>query len=127
MLQDDRVAFPASVPAPQYLHGMRIMVDSIKSLEVLLHDKSPDTRMLADLRVTLREEIEALAFLNDRLAQIVCGGPVMRRNLSYDSLKVFQEGVLEDYLVVHPRNRFRTSFPEYPWPVVASAFARASS
>ena len=90
------------------------MLDPIKHLEVFLYDESPDSRALTDSGVTFREEFQAFARPDNHRAQFLRRRGIVNSDQSNDSLKVFQEGVLEDYLEVHSPSRARTSRAECP-------------
>ena len=98
----NRIVLSAPIPTTQNFHRLCLMLDPVKYLEVFLHDEAPDSRALMDFGVTLRKETQALARLDDELPQFVRRCGIMNGNQPYDSLKVLQESLLEDYLEVHP-------------------------
>lgn len=87
---------------------------TVKYFEVFLYDKSPDSRTLPNFRVTLWKETKAFTALNNDVTELAGGRWIMNGNPLHDSFKIGHKGVPENYPVIHPFNRVRTSLPECP-------------
>src|SRR5437016_5988233 len=103
------------------------MTHPIEDFENSLHHESPDSGALTNFGVALREKLQGLTHAKDQFAKFQRYGGIIHGDAPDESFKVFQERVLEDYLVLHRATRARTSLAECPCPGVASAFAMASS
>jgi hypothetical protein len=77
------------------------LVNPVKNFEVLLDDESPDLGALAHSGMAFREKIQVFSPLDNQLAQIARGYGIIQRNSAQHPLKIFSEGILENYFVVH--------------------------